>query len=75
MENPVPSAAAVSTQLLTLAALMVLRVRPVTGGQLWVSVHDSVFACLWVSLGSIYLASSRMALLCPCTFAGSDTEL
>ena len=75
MENLVPSAAATSTQLLTLVALMVPRVRSVTSGQLWVSVHASVFAYLCVSLGSIYLTSSRMALLCPRSFADSDTEL
>lgn len=62
-------------QLLTLVALMVPRVRPVTSGQLWVSVRTSLFACLCVSLGTIYLMSGRMAFLCPRAFADSDTEL
>lgn len=75
MQNLVPCAAAASAQLLTLVAVMVSRVSPVTSGEIWVSVHAFVFACLCVSLGSIYLASSRMALPCPRTFAGSDREL
>lgn len=75
MQNLVPSAAAASAQLLTLVALTVSRVRPVTSGEIRVSVRASVFTCLCVSLGSIYLASSRMALLCSGTFAGSDREL
>lgn len=50
---------------------MVLMVRLATSGQLLVSVC----APLCVSLRSICLMSSRMALLCPCTFADSDTEL
>lgn len=66
---------ALSTQLLTLGALMVPRVRPGTSAQLWVSIPGAVFACLCVSPGSIYLRSSRMALLCPNAFADSDTEL
>lgn len=66
---------ALSTQLLTLGALMVPRVRPGTRALLWVSIPGSVFACLCVSLGSIYLRSSSMALLCPNAFADSDTEL
>lgn len=56
-------------------SLMVPRVRPGTSAQLWVSIPGSVFACLYVSLRSIYLRSSRMALLCPNAFADSDTEL
>lgn len=75
MENLVPSAAALSTQLLTLGALMVPRVRPGISAQLWVSTPGSVFACLYVSLRSIYLRSSRVALLCPNAFADSDTKL
>lgn len=50
---------------------MVLMVRLATSGQLPVSVC----APLCMSLRFICLMSSRMALLCPCTFADSDTEL